>query len=279
MESLQDRGGCLASPLARVGFGIGMLAVVLVLVFVIQALGDDDDTEAEGDASTSIDDATDDVAEDATTDSAAESDATDDEPVDPRAESGRRTITLADGQLLDLDLFIAPTSEMTIIAAPSRNADLTSITPVGESLVSGDCANIIAFDAQSVDASPISLYQALFEMLMAGEFGPIFGDGYGTLGASFTSLPSWQAARDNGADYNFVFAPSDPFPDDFSSDDVPMSFLFVGEGDSAFLPVFENWRDHGFNGATVPGSEHGSALFTGENDDVVLSRIERGLCF
>ncbi len=257
---LPDRGGCLASPLARVGFGVGMLAVLLVLVFVFGSLGDDDEP------------GTDDTAP------AEGSDATGDDTA-PRPASGTRTVTLPDGQALNLELFIAETSGVTIIAAPSRNADITSITPVGESLVGGDCANIIAFDAQSVDATPISLYQALFEMLMNGDFGPIFGEGYGTLGASFTGLPAWQAARDNGADYSFAFAPSDPFPEDFDPDDVPMNFLFVGEGDTGFLPQFEQWRAAGFNGATVPGSEHGSALFTGENDDVVLSRIERGLCF
>lgn len=251
MESLQDRDGCLASPLARVGVGIGLLGVLLVLFFVFVGLGDDDD------------------------DPPAEANETPTE----RAESGTQSIELADGQTLDIDLYIAPTAQRTIIAAPSRNADRASITPVGEALAGADCANVIAFDAQSVDARPISLYEALFELLLDQAFGDVFGDGFGTLGASFTGLPSWQAARDAGGTYNFVFAPSDPFPDDFSADAVPMSSLVIGEGDSGFLPQFEQWQAAGFDGATVPGAEHGSALFTGSNPAEALETLQTRLCF
>lgn len=255
MQSPQNRMGCLSSPLARIG--VGLLAVVLVTVLIVAALGDDDPSDSSGNQ--------------------AEPEAASNE--DPRAESGPRTIELPDGQTVPIELFIAPTAETTIIAAPSRNADLTSIGPVGDSLVRGDCANVIAFDAQTVDATPFTLYTVLLELLVAGEFGPVFGEGFGTLGASFTSLASWEAARDSEADYNFVFAPSDSFPEAASPDSVPMTFLFVGEDDTGFLPQFEQWRAAGFNGATLPGDEHGSALFTGANDDIVLSRLERALCF
>ena len=258
MDTLVDRRGCLASPLARIGVGLGLLAVLFVFVLLFGA-DDTDDDAADGPS------------------------ARDTLPADldalPRAESGRRTITLDDGQTLDLDLFIAPTAETTILAAPSRNADITSITPVGELLVDADCANVIAFDAQTVDASPLRLYNTLFALLLAGEFGPIADGDVGTLGASFTALPSWQAARDNGATYNFLFAPSDTFPDDASSAEVPIASLFVGEGDTGFLPQFEQWKAAGFNGVTVPGSAHGSALFTGPDDAVALNRLERALCF
>lgn len=257
MASLQGRDGCLASPFARVAFGIGALGVLLVLILVFA--GDDDGDSNDG--------------------APEERDSVGEGTAGPRAASGVQSIDLGDGQRLSIELFVAPTAETTILAAPSRNADLTSIVPVGASLVSGDCANVIAFDAQSVDASPVTLYQAVLELLLAGEYGPIFADGFGTLGASFTSLPSWEAARDNGADYNFVFAPSDFFPEGASPDAVPMTFLFVGEDDTGFLPQFEQWREAGVNGATLPGAEHGSALFTGANDDVVLSRLERALCF
>lgn len=162
-----------------------------------------------------------------------------------------------------------------LVAAPSRNADEASLAPLVAEIERRACGAVITFDARLLERTrPRDAYQAILDQL-ASVFG-FTGSEVSTLGASFTGLPSLQAAESVGAESAFVLSPSDEAPEPPPGD---VRVLLLGASDDGgFVAIYEQWRDLGFDAVEFPSAAHGTAMFQDDVSADVVARIADSFC-
>lgn len=286
MEPINTRAGCLNSPLARLGLGLGA-AIVVIMVLVVLGGGDDDETPAAGtddagDSTPTVDDETaDDIAE--TADDEFDEDVfEEDETVSAptRSRSGNYDVTASTGETFTTVFTAAETADLIIIGAPSRNADLNSLTPVANMFAQNDCASFVSFNAVTLsETSPLEAYLAIFDAIFGELLYGEFGGPSGTLGGSFTGLPAYLAGAQRGSSFAIVMSPSDPFPADAPIVDEFHPSVYYAELDLPFAEQFESWQGVGFDSTTFPGGDHGTDIFTGADGQDALADLQTRYCF
>ena len=284
MEPITTRAGCLHSPLARLGLGLGAAIVVIMLLVVLGGGGGDDEApvtgEDAGEPTPTVDDATavDETADDEFDEDVFEEDETVAAPT--RARSGNYEVTASTGETFTTVFTAAETADLIIIGAPSRNADLNSLTPVANMFAQNDCANFVSFNAVTLsETSPLEAYLAVFDAIFTELLYGEFGGPSGTLGGSFTGLPAYLAGAERGSSFAIVMSPSDPFPADAPIVDEFHPSVYYAELDLPFAEQFETWRAVGFDSTTFPGGDHGTDIFTGADGQDALADLQTRYCF
>ena len=264
MEPNTNRAGQPTTPLTRLGIGLG---VAITLIAGLVVLGG-------GGAAAPIDEAV--PPEQPDTDEVA----TGDEAAGPRREpSGNVEVTASTGETFPTVFTAAATADLILIGAPSRNADLNSLTPVANMFAQLDCASFVSFNAVTLDeTSPLEAYLAVFDAIFQDRRYGEFEGPSGTLGGSFTALPAYLAGAQRNATFAIVMSPSDPFPADAPMLDGFEPVVYHAENDLDYAEPFASWQAAGFDSATVPGDDHGTDIFTGADGQDVLADIRARYC-